>query len=123
MAGDNIPIQRRYTRALPGALNVDALATDNDTTLAVQQLNVDNDIIDMFTSPAPAAGIDYEIRLLKNNVQTGRTFFSNAMNPGSAGRSIPGPIGMSSGQIAYQVRQVLGALAAMSFVVKYSNGF
>lgn len=123
MPGDGIPIQQRYTRALPGALNVDAPATNDDTTQSVQQLNVDNDIEDMFTSPPPAAGVDYEIRLIKNNVPTGRIFYSNAMNTGSAGRVKIGPVGLSPGQILYQVRQVLGALAAMSFVVKYSNGF
>lgn len=120
---DGVPIQQRYTRALPGALNVDAPATNDDTTQQVQQLNENNDIVDMVSSPAPAAGVDYEIRLIKNNVPTGRTFFSNAMNPGSAGRVDIGPVGLSKGQILYQVRQVLGALAAYSFVVKYSNGF
>lgn len=123
MPGDNVPIQQRYTRALPGALNVDAPATNDDTTQSVQQLNNDNDIEDMLSSPAPAAGIDYEVRLIKNNVPTGRIYFSNAMNPGSAGRVKIGPVGLSSGQILYQVRQVLGALAAYSFVVKYSNSF
>lgn len=121
--GDNIPIQRRYTRAAPGALNVDALATDDDTALTVQQINVDNEIVDMFSAPQPGAGVNYEIRLIKNNVQTGRTYFSVAIDPGSAGRSDIGPIPISPGQVAYQVRQVLGALAAYSFVVKYSSSF
>ena len=49
--------------------------------------------------------------------------FSVAMDPASAGRSLPGPLGMSGGQIAYAVRQVLGALTAYSFVIKYSNSF
>jgi len=121
--GDNIPIQRRYTRAAPGALNVDALATDDDTAQAVQQLNDDNEIVDLFSAPQPAAGVNYEMRLLKNNVQTGRTFFSVAVDPGSAGRSDIGPLPLSKGQIAWAVRQVLGALTAYSFVVKYSSSF
>jgi len=121
--GDNIPIQRRYTRAAPGALNVDALATDNDTAQAIQQINVDNEIQDMFSSPPPAAGVNYEIRLLKNNVQTGRTYFSEAISPLSAGRSDIGPVPISPGQVAYAVRQTLGALAAYNFVVKYSSSF
>lgn len=118
-----IPIMRRYTRAAPGALNVDALATDDETGLGVQQLNRPNIILDLFSAPQPGAGVNYEIRLLKNNIQTGRTFYSVASDPGSAGRANVGPIALAAGQIAYQVRQVLGALAAYSFVVKYSNGF
>lgn len=118
-----IPIMRRYTRAAPGALNVDALATDDETAQGVQQLNVGNVIADVFSAPQPGAGVNYEIRLLKNNIQTGRTFYSVAMDPASAGRSNVGPIALASGQIAYTVRQVLGALAAYSFVVKYRNGF
>jgi len=118
-----IPIMRRYTRILPLALNVDLLATDDETLQGVQQLNRPNNILDMFSAPQPAAGVNYEVRLLKNNIQTGRTFYSVAMDPASAGRSNVGPIAIAAGQIGYQVRQVLGALTAYSFVVKYSNGF
>ena len=121
--GDNIPIQRRYTRAAPGALNVDALATDDDTANTIQQINVDNEVIDIFSAPQPGAGINYEIRLIKNNVQTGRTYYSVSLDTGSAGRSNIGPIPLSPGQVSYQVRQVLGALAAYSFVVQYSSSF
>jgi len=118
-----IPIMRRYTRILPVSLNTDVLATDDETAQGVQQLNRPNVILDIFSAPQSAAGINHEIRLLKNNIQTGRTFYSVAMDPASAGRSNVGPIALSSGQIAYQVRQVLGVLTAYSFVVKYSNGF
>jgi len=118
-----IPIMRRYTRILPVSLNTDILATDDETLQGVQQLNRGNNILDIFSAPQPAAGVNYEIRLMKNNIQTGRTFYSVAMDPASAGRSNVGPIALASGQIAYQVRQVLGALTAYSFVVKYSNGF
>jgi len=118
-----IPIMRRYTRILPLALNVDILATDNETAQAVQQLNRPNMILDIFSAPQNAAGINHEIRLMKNNIQTGRTFYSVASDPASAGRANVGPIALSSGQIAYQVRQTLGALTAYSFVVKYRNGF
>lgn len=117
------PIIRRYTRAAPGALNVDALATDDDTALTVQQLTIGNAILDITSAPQNAAGINYEIRLLKNNIQTGRTFFSVTMDPASAGRVVPGAIRLASGQIAYAVRQTLGALTAYSFIVKYNNGF
>jgi len=117
------PIMRRYTRATPTALNVDALASDDETSQQVQQLNQANAILDAFSAPQPAAGVNYEIRLLKNNIQTGRTFYSVAMDPASAGRSAVGPIDLTQGQYGYAVRQVLGALAAYSFVVKYNNGF
>jgi len=118
-----IPIMRRYTRILPVSLNTDVLATDDETAQGVQQLNRANVILDLFSAPQPAAGVNYEIRLLKNNIQTGRTFYSVASDPASAGRANVGPIALASGQIAYQVRQVLGALTAYSFVVKYRNGF
>jgi len=121
--GDGISIQRRYTRAAPGALNVDALATDDDTAQAIQQINLENALLDIYSSPQPAAGVNYEVRLLKNNVQTGRTYFSTAMDPASAGRSRIGNVPISPGQIAYQVRQVLGALTAYSFVVQYDSSF
>ena len=117
------PIMRRYTRILPVALNVDVLATDDETALAVQQMNGPNAILDMYSAPQNAAGVNYEIRLLKNGVQTGRTFYSVAMDPASAGRSAVGPIDLTAGQYAYTVRQTLGALTAYSFVVKYNNGF
>jgi hypothetical protein len=117
------PIMRRYTRAVPAALNIDAFATDDDTAQGVQQMNQGNAILDMFSAPQPAAGVNYEIRLVKNNIQTGRTFYSVAMDPASAGRSAVGPIDITNGQYGYQVRQVLGALTAYSFVVKYNNGF
>jgi len=117
------PIMRRYTRILPTALNVDLLSVDDETQQSVQQLNSSNSILDMFSAPQPAAGVNYEIRLLKNNIQTGRTFYSVAMDPASAGRSAVGPIDLTAGQYGYAVRQVLGGLAAYSFVVKYNNGF
>lgn len=117
------PILRRYTRALPTALNVDALATDDETSQGVQQMNQPNAILDFFSAPQPASGVNYEVRLVKNNIQTGRTFYSVASDPASAGRSAVGPIDLSAGQYGYQVRQVLGALTAYNFVVKYNNGF
>jgi len=118
-----IPIMRRYTRILPVSLGTDVAATDDETALAFQQLNGPNTILDMFSAPQNAAGVNYEIRLLKNNIQTGRTFFSVAMDPASAGRSAVGPIDLGAGLISYMVRQVLGALTAYSYVVKYATGF
>lgn len=117
------PILRRYTRVLPTALNVDITATDDETTQSVQQMNAPNAILDAFSAPQNAAGINYEIRLLKNGIQTGRTFYSVAMDPASAGRSAVGPIDMAPAQYAYMVRQTLGALTAYSFCIKYNNGF
>lgn len=124
MAGDNIPIQRRYTRVLPLSLNTDVLATDDETLATLQILNIDNTILDLYSSPQNGAGINYEVRLIKNNIQSGRTFFSTASDPASAGRSVAGfPIPLSAGTVSYAVRQVLGALTAYSFVVSYANSF
>ena len=117
------PILRRYTRIVPVSLNTDVAATDDDTAQSVQQINSSNAILDVFSAPQNAAGINYEIRLMKNGIQTGRTFYSVGMDPASAGRSAVGPIDLSPAQYAYMVRQTLGAVTAYSFVVKYNNGF
>lgn len=105
------------------SLNTDVLATDDETTLAFQQLNQPNAILDIYSAPQNAAGINHEVRLLKNNIQTGRTFFSVSQDPASAGRAAVGPIDLGPSLIAYSARQVLGALTAYSFVVKYNNSF
>lgn len=113
------PIWRRFTRAAPGALNVFAFATDDITTLAFYRTPQDNVILDMLSDPAPAAGVAYQIDVWKNNLATGRNFFSRTLDPASAGRAAIGPIDVvGPADLAFNVSQVLGALAAYNFVVK-----
>lgn len=124
-----VPIMRLYNRALTTGLNQYLLATDAVTGLSVQQLNKDNAIIDFTNSPDTAAGINFQTRLLINNLEAGPAFFSTNSSSASAGRTLPGPLpistqGSSGGkQISYNVGQTLGAFAAYSFIVKYANLF
>jgi len=119
-----VPIQRRMTRALPGALNVFALATDDITALTFHQMTKPNNLVDAYSAPQNAAGINYEIRILANGIEVGPAAFSVGMDPASAGRAAIGPISINGNtQLAYNVSQNLGALTAYSFVVKYSNRF
>jgi len=119
-----VPIQRRMTRAAPGALNVFALASDDITALTFHQMTKANALIDLFSAPQNAAGINYEIRILANGIEVGPAAFSIASDPASAGRAAIGPVSINGNtQIAYNVAQTLGALTAYSFVVKYQNRF
>ena len=121
---------RSYTT--PGlAIGVFGLATDDITGLTITQLNRSNTILDSVSNPQPAGGEIYQDRVLINGLETGVTFFSNASDPASAGRIVPGPIPIEVGgaaggkQVAFNCGQTLvGAGAAgYSFLVKFANLF
>lgn len=118
MAG--APIFRRWTRAAPGALDVFALATDDITAETNYLLSEMTDLQDLVSDPDPGA-LRYEIRLFKNGIDSGRAFFSQGLNPGSAGRVAVGPLRMKPGKVSFSVAQRAGALTAYSFVSKFSN--
>ena len=87
------PIQRQMNNPVVGGLNVPALLQDTITGLTFIQLNVPNTVLDMYNGVEPAAAADfYTYELQKNSISTGRTFFSTAMNTGSAGRAAVGPV-------------------------------
>src|SRR5215510_1896304 len=115
------PLIRRYNRAAPAALNAFALATDQVSTQTFTRLPGPNTLLDILSSPDPAALL-YEIRLLKEFIETGRSFFSESLNPGSAGRVAVGPINLSPANYAFNVAQTSGALTAYNFIVKYASG-
>jgi len=117
------PIIRRYTLALPLALNVFTALTDDITALTFQNLPQVNAILDMLNDPQPVAGLRYEFRIFKNGLDTGRAVFSDSMNPASAGRISVGPIDMAPGQLSFQGAQRLGALNPSSIIVKFARGF
>ncbi len=112
-------------------LNVFGLATDDVTGLTITQLNRSNVILDSVSNPQPTGGERYEDRLLINGLQSGVTFFSEASDPGSAGRVVVGPVPIEVGaaaggkQVAYNCAQTAtgGGIAAYSFLVKYANLF
>ena len=126
-----VPIMRQYTRIAPGAINVFALATDDVTGLSVQQLNKDNSIIDYVNAVQPLTTVQFQTRLFINNLEAGPTFFSANSNPGSAGRTVPGPLNIAVGgasggkQLSYSSAQTIlgGGLQAYQFIVKYANMF
>ena len=126
-----VPIMRQYTRVAPAAINVFALATDDVTGLSVQQLNKDNSIIDYVNAVQPLTTVQFQTRLFINNLEAGPTFFSSNSNPGSAGRTVPGPLNIAVGgasggkQLSYSSAQTIlgGGLQAYQFIVKYANMF
>jgi hypothetical protein len=126
-----VPIMRQYTRIAPLAINTFLLATDDVTGLSVQQLNKDNSIVDYVNAIQPLTTVQFQTRLFVNNLEAGPTFFSANSNPGSAGRTVPGPINFSvtggSGgkQLSYSSGQTIlgGGLQAYQFIVKYANMF
>ena len=125
-----VPLMRKYNHAST-AVGTYALSTDAITGLTVQQLNRDNVILDMVSSIQPTGGELYEARVLVNGLEAGVTFFSSSSDPGSSGRVVPGPVGItvagSAGgkQLAYNTAQTAtgGGQAAYSFVLKYANLF
>jgi hypothetical protein len=118
------PIIRRYTTVpAPLALNVFAAMQDDITALTFQSLNSSNSIQDMLMDPFPAAGLRYEFRLFKSGLDSGRSSFSDSMNPASGGRIAVGPITLTAGQLSFMAAQRLGALTATSIIVKYATGF
>jgi len=119
-----ISIVRRYTSAVPAALNAETIVNDDRTSQPVSTLNQPNSILDALNDPDPAT-LDRVVRILKNDIDTGRQLFVNNMSSGSDGRQkIPAPgLLLEPGQIQYLSIQRSGALLAHSFVVTYRNGF
>jgi len=125
---DNL-MQRRYTSAVPGALGAITNVTDDITTQATNFTSGANSIMDVVNDPQPAAGLRYEIRMLIDDVDSGRAFFTDSMNPATEGRTkitqinITGLKIHANARIQFQVVQRAGALTATSFMVTWRNGF
>ena len=117
----NVPMIRRFTRVAPGALNVFALATDDETGLTFIRVSGGNAILDVVSSPQNAAGINHTVNILKNGIDTGRRLYSTSLDPASAGRMAIGPIALSPGDYSFNIAQTLGALTAYSFQVKFAR--
>jgi hypothetical protein len=75
----------------------------------------------MASAPAPAAGLLYQINILKNGVDTGKRVYSITIDPATAGRVAVGPLSLSPGDYYFNVAQTLGGLAAYSFIVKFAT--
>jgi hypothetical protein len=115
-----VPIIRRFT-ATVSALSTAYNATDNESSLTFVRVTKPNAILDIVSSPAPTSGNYYTIKLKKNFVDTGRRFYSTALDPSSAGRIAVGPIGLGPGDYTFEVTQTAGTAANYSFEVKFAD--
>jgi len=114
------PIFRRWTHAT-AAVNVFALATDDVTSETNYLLARNTELLDIVSSVAPTLPGRYEIRLFKNGIDTGRAWFSEGLDPASAGRVAVGPVAMVPGKMQFSVANRGGSAIAYSFTVKLSN--
>ena len=116
------PLFRRFTAAAPAALNVFAFVPDDITALTFYQLVSNNALLDMVNDPTNAAGIRHEIVMFKNGLDTGRHWFTDSLDPASAGRVAVGPVDIiGPSQLQFSVGQRAGALTAYSFLVKLAR--
>mgnify|MGYP001036839159 CR=1 FL=1 len=115
-----LPIQRRYTLALPTGLNVFVNMTDDETGQAQFLILSKNALLDIVNDPDPAGVLRYEFVLLKNGNQTPIRAFSTSISAQSAGRTSIGVVSMSAGQYIWSAAQRFGGFAATSVVVKYA---
>jgi len=114
------PIFRRWTHAT-AAVNIFALATDDVTAETNYLLARNTELLDVISSPAPTLPTRFEIVLFKNGISTGRSFFTEGLDPASAGRAAIGPIDMVPGKLQFSVGNRAGSAIAYSFTAKLSN--
>ncbi|MEM2169861.1 MAG: hypothetical protein QW186_08710 [Candidatus Bathyarchaeia archaeon] len=115
------PMIRKF-KATISALNTEVRALDQETNEYQFILTKPNTILDITNSPNPSSGNYYVIRLFKNGVDTGRRFYSEALDPSSAGRMAVGPLDLSPGQYQFRVTQTAGTAADYGFIVKFARG-
>jgi len=114
------PQNKRFTFAAPGALNVNVIGIDQESTLAFF-VSGPNAIVDVVNDPDPAAGLLYTYSLWKGGADTGRRWYSNSISPLSAGRIRPAPLKLSGGQYQFRAMQTLGALTAVNLIVQLAD--
>jgi len=114
-----VPEIRRYTSVV-GVINVFNNMTDDSTTTAQFTLFEANAILDVVNDPNPATGT-YEMRLLKNGLETPVKVFSSAISPATAGRMAIGPVNMSRGQYIWARAPRSAVVIANSMLVKYAR--
>jgi hypothetical protein len=115
-----VPIVRRFT-ATVSALNSEVKATDDETALTFIRISKPNAILDVVSSPTPTSGNIYKIKLVKGSIDTGRRFYSTALDPTSAGRMAVGPVGLGPGDYMFLVTQTAGTAANYSFEIKLAD--
>lgn len=121
--GLGVPVWRDFTRALPTALNLFALTTDDVTNLTFYRSRGNNTILDMVNQPNPTAGVRFDTALFLDGYDQNRHFNSVKMDASSAGRPSIGPIPFRGPRdVAFSSAQTVGALEAYRFTVKFESG-
>jgi hypothetical protein len=117
----NIPITRRFTLANT-TVNTSAFATDDITGIAEYAVPNGAVILDVVGDvPALPAYPGVQVELYKNGIATGRLFFSQSLNPTSAGRINIGPIPLSPGRISFRCTPTLATSLRFNFLVKFDR--
>lgn len=115
----NQPKWRRFTMAAR-TINTYGFATDDLTALTELSIPKGAVILDILTDVAgvPAySGV--EIELWKDGMPTGRTWFSQSLNPTSAGRGAIGPVSVTPGRIGFRCRPTAAtSVGPYNFIVK-----
>lgn len=121
MSGKAIPVIRRFS--INGqAVNTYGFATDDITGLTEFTLPRGAVIQDIVGDvPALPAYPGVEVELYKDGMPTGRTFFSQSMNPTSAGRMAVGPIPISPGKVGFRMRPTLATSLRFNILVKFDR--
>lgn len=117
-----IPCIRNLEKLAAGVLGTPVLMTDAETGLTFVNITRNNAILDVVNNPlAVVAGDFYTINLLKNGIDTGRRFYSQAMASASAGRIAVGPIMLSPGNYSFLITQTAGVAAVFAIAVKFAD--
>jgi hypothetical protein len=117
----NIPIFRRFSSNNPTVNNY-AMATDNISGLTEFALPHGANILDIIGDVPTLPGYPgVELELFKDSLPTGRSFFSQSLNPTSAGRANIGPIPVSPGRVSFRLKPTLATSLSFSFLVKFDR--
>ena len=116
-----VPCIRNLQKLAAGVIGTPVLMTDAETGLTFVNVTKGNAILDITDNVAIIAGDFYTIELLKNGVDTGRRFYSQAMDPASAGRMAVGPIVLSPGNYSFLINQTAGVAAVFAIAIKFAD--
>lgn len=121
MSAKTIPVIRRFS--LTGqTINTYGFMTDDITGLTEFTLPRGANIMDIVGDvPTLPAYPGVEVELYKDGMPTGRTFFSQSMNPTSAGRMAVGLIPISAGKVGFRMKPTLATSLRFNILVKFDR--
>ncbi len=112
-----ISVVRQIDQAAAGALNLDVTLTDLQTGLTFWTNSRSNFIQDITNLADPAAGVQFLVKTERNGKERKR-WYSTSLLTTFNGESRPGfPVALPPGQLLWVGQQILGALAAKSYLV------